>query len=196
MALKEVIDQNTCLFSITACITLTFCYVASLYVWRSKLSRSVNSSLFLHYSEFHEFSSINLFVLCFRDHPSTIKRRFFSVFCVMLLAPFLTQYFLTEETINRGDMYEQLGLRSSGLIIAIVAPLFLTAILFLGPLTMHVISGSWKLYAGIVWFFMIFKISKYYNSKASKLVKGNLPPSETVSILIFFFLLTHGSILS
>ncbi|XP_063831097.1 CAAX prenyl protease 2 [Ostrinia nubilalis] len=113
-------EQNTCLFSISACMLLTFFYVASLYVWRSTLSR---------------------------DHPTTIKRRFFSVFCVMLLAPFLTQYFLTEETINRGNMYEQLGLRSSGLITAMVAPLFLTAVLFLGPLTMHVLSGSWKLYA-------------------------------------------------
>lgn len=72
----------------------------------------------------------------------------------MVLAPFVTQYFLTEETINRSGMYEQLGLRTSGLFAAIVAPLLLTAILFMGPLTMHVLSGSWKLYTGNNLFFL------------------------------------------
>ncbi|CAG4954234.1 unnamed protein product [Parnassius apollo] len=117
--LKLALDYNACAYSIFACIFLTFAYVASLYVWRTELSR---------------------------DHPSTIKRRFFSVSCIMFLAPFFMRFFLKEETLNRGDVFQQLGLRLPGLIAASITSLILTAILFLGPLTMQFLSGTWKIY--------------------------------------------------
>ncbi|KAI5633042.1 CAAX protease self-immunity domain-containing protein [Phthorimaea operculella] len=120
MSMNDLLHENTCFSSILACILLTFSYVASLYVWKSSLSR---------------------------DHPSTIKKRFFSVSCMMLIAPFVTFYFLTEFSLTKGDVYDQLGLRWSGLIQASVLPLLLTAILFLGPLTMQALSGIWKIYA-------------------------------------------------
>ncbi|KAM3960471.1 ras converting CAAX endopeptidase Sras [Aphomia sociella] len=120
MILADLMEENACMVSVVACVFLTMSYVASLYVWRTKLNR---------------------------DHPSTIKKRFFSVFCMMLLAPFFTRYFLTEETKSRGDMYEHLGLRLAGLITASYAPLFLTIVLFMGPLCMQYLSGVWKLYA-------------------------------------------------
>ncbi|CAG9789398.1 unnamed protein product [Diatraea saccharalis] len=120
MSVIEDSEKHSCCSSVFACVFLTFCYVASLYVWGSKLNR---------------------------DHPSVIKRRFFSVTCIMLLAPFYTNYFLYEETLSRGDLLEQLGIRTSGLFAASIVPLFLTVILFLGPLTMHFLSGTWKLYA-------------------------------------------------
>ncbi|CAH0400561.1 unnamed protein product [Chilo suppressalis] len=110
----------TCLSSVFACIFLTFGYVASLYVWGTKLNR---------------------------DHPSVIKRRFFSVTCIMLVAPFYTNYFLSDETLSKGDLLAQLGIRASGLVAASILPLILTAVLFLGPLTMQFLSGTWKLYA-------------------------------------------------
>ncbi|XP_068619164.1 CAAX prenyl protease 2 [Battus philenor] len=114
-----VVNYDCCIYSISASVFLTFAYVASLYVWKTKFSR---------------------------DHPSTIKRRFFSVFCIMLLAPCVTWLFLKEETLIRGDMYEQLGLRLSGIIVAFVTPLALTSVLFLGPLTMQFLSGTWRIY--------------------------------------------------
>lgn len=91
----------------------------------------------------------NYFFPYCRDHPSTIKRRFFSVTCMMLVAPFFSQYFFTEQTLAKGNVHEQLGLRWPGTFQATTVPLFLTAILFLGPLTMQFFSGIWKLYAGI-----------------------------------------------
>ncbi|KPJ18266.1 CAAX prenyl protease 2 [Papilio machaon] len=121
-----VFDENGCASSILASVFLTILYVASLYVWRSKLSR---------------------------DHPTTIKRRFFSVSCVMVLAPIVTWLFLKESTLNKGDMYEQLGLRLSGLLFAFVTPLALTMILFLGPLTMQFLSGAWKIYIHPIYWF-------------------------------------------
>ncbi|KAJ8723832.1 hypothetical protein PYW07_007812 [Mythimna separata] len=120
MSLNDWFGISQCSLSVCACIFLTISYVASLYVWRSSLSR---------------------------DHPSTIKRRFFSVSVMMLLAPFLVQYFITEESLSKGDLYEHLGLRWSGIIPAMISPLILTATLFLGPLTMQFLSGIWKLYA-------------------------------------------------
>lgn len=120
MSLIDWLGVSQCSLSVLACVFLTISYVASLYVWRSTLSR---------------------------DHPSTIKRRFFSVSVMMLLAPFLVRYFMNEESLRKGDLYEQLGLRWSGIIPAIISPLFLTATLFLGPLTMQFLSGIWKLYA-------------------------------------------------
>lgn len=68
---------------------------------------------------------------------------------MMLLAPYFTQYFLTEQTLSRGDLLKQLGLKWCGLHYALVIPLFLTAVLFLGPLTMQFLSGVLKLYAGM-----------------------------------------------
>ncbi|XP_059053264.1 CAAX prenyl protease 2 [Achroia grisella] len=120
MLLNNYMEENACKVTVVACVFMTLCYVASLYVWRTKLSR---------------------------DHPSTIKRRFFSVFCMMLLAPFLTRYFLTKETLSKGDIYDHLGLRLPGLVTASFAPLLLTIVLFMGPLCMQYLSGMWTLYA-------------------------------------------------
>lgn len=109
-----------CIYSISACVFLTILYVASLYIWNSPFNR---------------------------DHPSTIKKRFFSVFCMMLVAPLFLKCFLSNSSLERGNFLSQMGLRLPGLIQAIILPLILTAILFLGPMTMHFKSGLWKLYA-------------------------------------------------
>ncbi|XP_053613495.1 CAAX prenyl protease 2 isoform X1 [Plodia interpunctella] len=66
---------------------------------------------------------------------------------MMLFAPFITRLFLTEENLNKGTFFEQMGLRLSGLIMATIFPLFLTVVLFMGPLSMQYLSGLLKLYA-------------------------------------------------
>lgn len=81
---------------------------------------------------------------------------------MMILAPFFTYYFLTDDNLNKGDYYEHLGLRWAGLLPASILPLILTITLFLGPLTMQFFSGIWKLYAGIVFTYYILCISKMY----------------------------------
>lgn len=112
-------NNSTSLYSIFACVSLTCAYVASLYVWRVKLHR---------------------------DHPDSIKRRFFSVICMMFVAPFITHLFLDKRPY--GDEYYKLyGIRWTGLIPACILPLVLTVVLFLGPLTLQYYSGIWKLYS-------------------------------------------------
>jgi prenyl protein peptidase len=49
----------------------------------------------------------------------------------------------------QATLWQLLGLRMHGLLPAVVIPVFLTMVLFLGPLSMQGFSGLWKLYAGM-----------------------------------------------
>lgn len=84
----------------------------------------------------------------FRDHPTTIKKRFFSVFVVMLLSPFFVYFFSSPELFKQFTIWEVMGLRTEGLLSALVIPFLLTMILFLGPLSVQLTNGIWKIYSG------------------------------------------------
>lgn len=83
-----------------------------------------------------------------RDHPSTIKKRFFSVFIVMLISPFFVYLFSSPKLFKNFSIWEIMGLRTAGLLTASVVPLLLTMILFLGPLSVQLTTGIWKIYSG------------------------------------------------
>uniref|UniRef100_A0A182T0X0 CAAX prenyl protease 2 n=1 Tax=Anopheles maculatus TaxID=74869 RepID=A0A182T0X0_9DIPT len=106
--------------SVGACFVISIIYVASLYVWNSK----------------HD-----------RDHPSTIKRRFFSVFVVMLVAPFFVLTLTSKEVFQRYTMWQIMGFRKEGLFTATFLPLLLTMVLFLGPLSVQLSNGIWRIYS-------------------------------------------------
>ena len=89
-----------------AAFTLASCYVLSLYVWRAHTDR---------------------------DHPETIKRRFVSAFAMLFLSPAFV-WAVSGPRPGSSGMAETVGLRLDGLLPAIVVPLLLTAVLFLGPL--------------------------------------------------------------
>ncbi|XP_069689774.1 CAAX prenyl protease 2 isoform X6 [Periplaneta americana] len=114
------LKEYSCFTSAGACFILSVVYVASLYVWNSPHNR---------------------------DHPSTIKKRFFSVFIMMFVSPLFLYYFSQEHILQKATLWQLLGLRLHGLLPAIVIPMFLTMVLFLGPLSMQGFSGLWKLYA-------------------------------------------------
>ncbi|PSN50774.1 CAAX prenyl protease 2 [Blattella germanica] len=114
------LKEYSCLTSAGACFVLSVVYVASLYIWNSPY---------------------------FRDHPSTIKKRFLSVFIMMFISPLFLYYFSQEHILQKATIWQLLGLRLHGLLPAIFIPMFLTMTLFLGPLTMQGYSGLWKLYA-------------------------------------------------
>ncbi|XP_001600218.2 CAAX prenyl protease 2 [Nasonia vitripennis] len=107
------------LSGILGCLVLSVLYVGSLYVWRSPLNR---------------------------DHPSVIKRRFFSVFITTLLSPLVLYFGINEKFYQGATLWELLGLRWTGIIQAIIIPLCLTMVLFLGPLYMQGLNGLWRLY--------------------------------------------------
>ncbi|XP_046996541.1 CAAX prenyl protease 2 isoform X1 [Schistocerca americana] len=112
--------EYACISSIVACFLLSVVYVASLYVWNSPHNR---------------------------DHPSTIKKRFLSVFIMMFVSPLFLYSFSREGILKKASIWELLGLRWQGLFPAAVIPLLLTMLLFLGPICMQGFSGLWKLYA-------------------------------------------------
>ncbi|XKL62167.1 hypothetical protein PGB90_002000 [Kerria lacca] len=111
--------MDECLIVIIQCLILSILYVSSLYVWKYQ----------------HE-----------RDHPSTIKRRFVSVTVVTLISPIYLYYCLNQKYLKQYTLWDLLGIRLPGLWQAIIYPLFLTVILFLGPICFQIANGSCTMY--------------------------------------------------
>ena len=65
--------------SLGASFLLAFCYVGSLYVWRSDLDR---------------------------DHPETIKRRFLSAFLTLWISPPLAYFFGSRQLIDKYPLHQ------------------------------------------------------------------------------------------
>uniref|UniRef100_V5H061 CAAX prenyl protease 2 n=2 Tax=Ixodes ricinus TaxID=34613 RepID=V5H061_IXORI len=116
------LSGGSCCKPILWAFMLALTYVGSLYIWRTKEHR---------------------------DHPSTIKKRFVSVFAIICISPLFVvfgadlAYFKKDMTIPA-----LLGLRLEGLAQAVLLPLALTMVLFTGPLVLHYFDGIWSLYIG------------------------------------------------
>lgn len=109
------LPQIPIITSVSCNFILAFIYVGSLYVWSTKYNR---------------------------DHPTTIKRRFASVLCVMLLAPLFVYYFSSPELLQSEPFPKILGFRWPGLWQATVIPYLLTALLYLGPIFVNLQNES------------------------------------------------------
>ncbi|XP_043271808.1 CAAX prenyl protease 2 [Venturia canescens] len=112
-------DDSVCLSAILTCLVLSIVYVASLYVWNSPHPR---------------------------EHSSTIKKRFFSVFIMTLVSPASLYFGMSEQVFQKATIWELMGLRWPGFIQAAFVSLSLTMILFLGPLSVQAVNGLWRLY--------------------------------------------------
>ncbi|XP_041638425.1 CAAX prenyl protease 2 [Cheilinus undulatus] len=116
-------QQHLCAASILCCLLLACAYVGSLYVWRSHLPR---------------------------DHPTVIKRRFTSVLIVSGLSPLFVWTWREFTGITTGpSFFALMGIRFEGLIPAVVLPLLLTMVLFLGPLMQLAMDCPWTFMDGI-----------------------------------------------
>jgi len=103
------------LTSLSASFALASSYVLSLYVWRSSRDR---------------------------DHPDTVKRRFLSAAAMTLVSPTFVYFFGSKDILDRVGLASAVGLRWPGLGQAVAFPLFLTAVLFLGPIYAMVSSEA------------------------------------------------------
>ncbi|XP_064483842.1 CAAX prenyl protease 2-like [Ornithodoros turicata] len=120
MGLFDSYTTNSCLSATLWSFMLAVTYVGSLYIWRTKDHR---------------------------DHPSTIKRRFVSVFIIICISPLFVTFGADLHHFKQGTRISSLlGLRSTGWIQAAILPLFLTMVLFAGPLAVHYCDGVWSLY--------------------------------------------------
>lgn len=117
------LPEGLCWVSVLSCLLLACSYVGSLYVWRSDLPR---------------------------DHPTVIKRRFTSVLVVSALSPFFVWTWREFTGVRTGaSLLALMGLRVEGLAPAIVLPLLLTMVLFLGPLLQMAMDCPWSFMDGI-----------------------------------------------
>ncbi|KAJ8963282.1 hypothetical protein NQ318_018749 [Aromia moschata] len=167
-----------CFISILLCFLLSVVYLASIYVWNSPFSR---------------------------DHPTTIKKRFISAFVMLFVAPCFLYIGLDRNILEKTPLFEILGLRTQGLCQAIFMPLFLTIILFLGPISMELYSGLSKLYTEeMYWFSNVtnliwirnhiaapFSEEFTYRSCMLPLLLQSLKPATAVIISPLFFGVAH-----
>lgn len=75
-----------------------------------------------------------------------MKRRFFSVTIVMIVSSVFVYLIIPVEVTGDAPIWQILGFRTEGLLIAVTMPLLLTVILFLGPVATQIQSGTWRLY--------------------------------------------------
>jgi prenyl protein peptidase len=110
-------EHLSLLFSIFVCLFMASFYVISLYLWS-------------HQNRFN------------RNDPQIIKRRFISVILTSLLSVFLVNQ-LSNQNIDRPDLLEWIGFRFDmvNLFKSILFTLFLTLLLFLGPIVQHSTSN-------------------------------------------------------
>ncbi|XP_001919229.3 CAAX prenyl protease 2 isoform X1 [Danio rerio] len=117
------VPDGLCWVSILSCLLLACSYVGSLYVWKSDLPR---------------------------DHPAVIKRRFTSVLIVSALSPVFVWAWKDFTGIQPGpSLFALMGIRLEGLIPAIILPLLLTMVLFLGPLIQLAMDCPWGFIDGM-----------------------------------------------
>ncbi|XP_049584599.1 CAAX prenyl protease 2 [Syngnathus scovelli] len=115
--------MNIAVVSVLSCLLLACSYVGSLYVWRSELPR---------------------------DHPTVIKRRFTSVLIVSGASPLFVWAWREFTGIRMGpSLLAIMGIRFEGFVPAVIFPLLLTMVLFLGPLTQLAMDCPWSLVDGI-----------------------------------------------
>ncbi|XP_010888589.1 CAAX prenyl protease 2 [Esox lucius] len=115
--------DGICWVSVLSCFLLACSYVGSLYVWRNDLPR---------------------------DHPAVIKRRFTSVLIVSALSPVFVWAWKVYTGVMPGpSLLALMGVRFEGLIPAVVLPLLLTMVLFLGPLIQLAVDCPWGVMDGI-----------------------------------------------
>ncbi|XP_037116772.1 CAAX prenyl protease 2 [Syngnathus acus] len=115
--------MNIAVVSVLSCLLLACSYVGSLYVWRSELPR---------------------------DHPTVIKRRFTSVLIVSGASPLFVWAWREFTGIRMGpSLLAIMGIRFEGFVPAVIVPLLLTMVLFLGPLTQLAMDCPWSLVDGI-----------------------------------------------
>ncbi|XP_030602255.1 CAAX prenyl protease 2-like [Archocentrus centrarchus] len=100
--------HTRCSLCVLSCLFLACLYVGSLYVWRRRLPR---------------------------DHPSVIKRRCVSVLLVSALSPAVVKTWIQWADVRVGvPVWELMGVRTDGLVLAALLPLLLTMVFYLGPL--------------------------------------------------------------
>lgn len=76
---------------------------------------------------------------------------------VMLISPIFIYVLLLANKSTNVTIWEIMGFRTAGILVALFVPLLLTATLFLGPISAIIMNGVWKLYLEPVYWMDSFK---------------------------------------
>jgi len=157
-----------------SCFLLASTYVGSLYIWKSSYDR---------------------------NHPKTVKQRFISAFCMLFISPLCVYFTLgLFDTEGCSNLLYHLGIRAGGFIPALILPLILTSILFLGPMTPSLLDRSWTITSfsywkdnlqDILWLRnnIVAPVSEEFTFRACmlpQLLKCHSPTSATLVAPLFF----------
>lgn len=107
--------EHNLMLVLIQCLLLVTIYVLSLYVWRCQYNR---------------------------NHPETIKRRFISVFVINIFSPFYLWFCIDKHHLEHHTLWDLMGIRTDGLLLACCLPLLLTVIFFIGPLISNLQSNE------------------------------------------------------
>lgn len=77
-----------------------------------------------------------------------IKKRFLSVGFMMLLSPLFPWIISSREFNEKVPLWFAMGFRLKGFLTAFILPLLLTMLLFLGPISVQAVTGTWQRYLG------------------------------------------------
>jgi len=197
----DQVPETSLFTAVTASCLLGLSYVLSLYIWSLPWQTSSSSSSSSSSSDGKSF-------LQDRDHPSTIKRRFVSAFCMLFVSPPFVVAFGTRALLDApgATLASVIGFRSEGMISAVVIPLFLTAALFLGPLVMASVNDVriklimmphyWaQSMRDLIWWrnYVVAPFTEEYTFRACMLpiLLGYFTPVGSIAISPFFFGIAH-----
>lgn len=162
--------------------------------------RNITGSSFIFH--FH----LNIHINSFRDHPTTIKKRFISVSVIMIIAPIFVYFHFSEEiSAGKLTLAQLLGIRFEKLGVAFVLPLLLTICLFLGPICVQIWNGVWRIYIApsywinsfgdLIWIrnHIVAPLSEEFTYRACMMPVLLLKFSTTTAVLItpLFFGVAH-----
>lgn len=77
-----------------------------------------------------------------RNHPVTVKRRILAIICVCLVAPVYVWCWSSRLSSEGVPLWRVLGIKGEGLLWAVLCPLVLVLVAYLGPLVHYTSSGD------------------------------------------------------
>lgn len=119
----------------------------------------------------------------------------------MLIAPLFVYFTASRDQLKHSTLWELIGLKKEEIIKAFLVPLLLTAVLFMGPIFVHIYNGSWRDYpeckvwkeyfTNVIWLrnHLVAPLSEEFTFRACMIpiLLRSFRPMTTVMIQPLFF---------
>ncbi|PRP75306.1 tyrosine-protein kinase Fer-like [Planoprotostelium fungivorum] len=178
--------ETSLLGSVLTSISFCLLFVNSLYLWNIHFIKALFNDP--NVDESH------------RDHPRNIRKRFISVAFTCTTVLCYMRFIVWTPTSTSSSFLEEIGIRWPGLLVAIILPLLLVMLLFLGPLSLRFFEHDWDdLFqpGEITWWrnIVVGPVSEelvFRGCMTPLLLAGGFSPATTVFLSPFIFGLAHA----